>query len=83
MGFAMTCSLSHRVFSNTPAFFSFTYSVHMLSRLSAVLSAHPAAVSMIASVGRNAVHHVIGQKKSMAKVDHNFHLTHGRDPSVD
>ena len=55
----------------------------MRSRLSDVLSAHPAAVSMIASVGRNEILHVIDQKKSMVKVDHNFHFKHGRDPSVD
>jgi len=54
----------------------------MRSRLSALLSAHTAAVSMIASVGRNAVRHVIGQKKTMVKVDHKFHLTHGTYPPV-
>jgi hypothetical protein len=55
----------------------------MRSRISAVLSARTAAVSMTANVWRNAVRHVIGQKKSMVKVEHMFHLTHGRDPPVD
>jgi hypothetical protein len=57
--------------------------MRVCSRLSAVLSAHTAAVSMIASVGKNEVRHVICQKKSMAKVDLKFHLTHGIDPPVD
>jgi hypothetical protein len=55
----------------------------MRSRLSDVLSAHTAAFSLIASVGRNSFRHVISQKKSMVKVDHKFHLIHGRDPLVD
>lgn len=55
----------------------------MRSRLSALLSARFTAVSMIARLGRNAVCHVTGQKKTMVKVDHKFHLTHGGDPSID
>ena len=38
---------------------------------------------MIANVERNAVLYIICQKKSIVKVDHKFHLTHGRDPPVD
>jgi len=55
----------------------------MRSRLSTVLSVQTAAVSMIASTVKNAVRHVIGQKKFMVKVDHKFYLTHCRDPPVD